>query len=262
MEQPMFGTRHILMLCISIILILTVTVILKKKQPKLRHVNKALLYVGIISELVKVLCYTVVNEEKFGGYLPKSDLPFHLCSVQILFFLILNLTSKEQVKRVLYAFMFPTCLIGGFAALLLPTHSARNMWVITGQYFLYHTAIIIFALYLIITKELRFSVKDYLNALKMLLLFFFVSVYLNSWVSDYVQDINFMYVIKPPMDGLPFLNKDNGWLSYIFRYACLAVVCVTACYIRPIVSAIRNGKCEAGGESATKTGEQETGCSD
>ena len=50
--------------------------------------------------------------------------------------------------------MIPSCLIGGIAALLIPTDSARNgMWIITVQYFGYHAAISIFAMYLLTNKE-------------------------------------------------------------------------------------------------------------
>ena len=108
------------------------------------------------------------------------------------------------------------------------------MPVVTVQYFLYHASIIVYAVYLYLTKEICFEVKDYGSALLMLYGCFFVSIYLNSWINDYSHPINFMYVVAPPKEGLPYLNKDNGWLSYILRYAFLAVVCVTACYVKPI----------------------------
>ena len=42
--------------------------------------------------------------------------------------------------------MVPSCLIGGAAALLIPTTSAMNYWIITFQYFIYHIMIIVFAI--------------------------------------------------------------------------------------------------------------------
>ena len=63
--------------------------------------------------------------------------------------------------------------------------------------------------------------------------------YINSILYDGVSDINFMYVVNPPEDNLPYLNKDNGWLSYIIRYALLAVLCVSMCYIKPIILKIK-----------------------
>ena len=51
-----------------------------------------------------------------------------------------------------------------------------------------------------------------------------------------------MYVVGPPVDGLPFLNKDHGWLVYILRYSLLAVTAVTICYIKPIINFFKSLK--------------------
>lgn len=235
----MFGTKHIIILVFCAIYFACAVFALKKRKPSLKTVTKILLCVGAVSETLKVCSYVVANEEKLGGYLPKTDLPFHLCSIQIIFMIILTLTQSERVKRVLYSFMLPTCLIGGFAALMLPTSSSLNMPVITVQYFLYHTSIIIFAVYLYMTDEIKFRFGDYISCLLVLYTFFFISIYLNGWVNDYINGINFMYVVNPPVSGLPYLNKNHGWLVYIVHYALLAVFCITACYIRPIIRKIK-----------------------
>ena len=68
----------------------------------------------------------------------------------------------------------------------------------------------------------------------------FFAIYINSIVYDGSDKINFMYVVSPPQEGLLWLNEDQGWLVYITRYAILVVACVTLCYIRPIVKALRS----------------------
>lgn len=234
----MFGTKHLIILAICLVYIVVALFLLSKKKPSLKTVLRVLLTIGIFSETLKIGSYIVVNEPTYGGYLPKTDLPFHLCSIQIIFMLILVLSENEKLKRVLYAFVLPTCLIGGVAALLIPTSSSLTMPIITVQYFLYHSSIVIFAVFLYMTEEIHFTVKDYVSSLLMLYGFFFVAIYLNSLVNDYSHPINFMYVVAPPMEGLPYLNKDNGWLSYILRYTLLAVVCVTGCYAKPIFKAL------------------------
>lgn len=234
----MFGTKHVIFLAICTGYIIASLYLLNKKKPSLKAVLRMLLGIGIVSETLKIASYITVNEASYGGYLPKTDLPFHLCSVQIIFMLILVLSENEKLKRILYAFMLPTCLIGGMAALLIPTSSSLSMPVITVQYFLYHASIFIYAVYLYMTEEIHFEVKDYVSALLMLYGFFFVAIYLNSWVNDYSHPINFMYVVAPPIEGLPYLNKENGWLSYILRYALLAIVCVTACYSVPLYKSL------------------------
>lgn len=206
-----------------------------------KNVCKTMFFMGIVSEIVKIFYYIIANEDKLHGLLPKNDLPFHLCSIQIIFFAVLYLSQNDKLKRFLLGFMRPSCLFGGIAAILIATGSSRNgSWVITTQYFLYHVMLIVFSLYLYTSKELQFTLKDYFNCLKFLLVLLFFSVYINSIVSDASVTTNFMYVVQPPQDGLPYLNDDNGWLSYIIRYAVLITVCITLSYIRPIVFAIKN----------------------
>ncbi len=235
----MYGTKHLIILAVCLLYIIGVSLLLQKKQVPLKIAVRLLLGVGIISESLKVCSYIIKNEAEMGGYLPKTDLPFHLCSVQILFMILLVLSENEKLKRVLIAFMLPTCLVGGAAALLLPTSSSLNMPVVTVQYFLYHSSIIVFSLYLYRSPEVRFTFRDYISALLMLFGVFFAAIYINSALNDYQNNINFMYVVKPPMEGLPYLNNDKGWLVYILRYALLAVAAVSACYCRPILAKIR-----------------------
>jgi len=70
----------------------------------------------------------------------------------------------------------------------------------------------------------------------------FGAMYINSILYDGVSKINFMYVASPPMDGLPFLNENHGWLVYIAHYGCLVLFCVTACYAKVIFKALTKKK--------------------
>jgi len=235
----MFGTLHIIMLVVCTIYIVVAVLLLKKFKTPLKYVLRGLLIIGIFSETIKTFTYILMNEDKLGGFLPKTDLPFHLCSIQLIFFLILNLSESPKVRQTLFSFMLPTCLIGGIAALLIPTSSSLNMWMITIQYFLYHASIIIYAINLIHSDEVKFTINDYFRTLAMMYCIFILAIYLNSWVNDYVNNINFMYVVNPPVSGLPFLNKDHGWLVYIVHYASLAFFMLTICYIKPIINKVK-----------------------
>lgn len=232
--HALFGTKHIILIIVSIILIVLGSVLLRKL--KFQTMCKLMFYIGIISETIKVFYYIIQNEATYGGYLPKSDLPFHLCSIQIIFFAIICYMNSEKNKRFIISFMLPSCLIGGFAAILIATTTARNgFWIITAQYFGYHAALVVFAVYLLVSKEITFTIKDYVSCLKFLVLIMFFAFYINSIVYDGSKDINFMYVASPPQEGLPFLNEEKGWLVYILRYAALVLFSVTICYIKPII---------------------------
>ena len=247
----MFGTKHLIILAICAVLF-TAAFIFSKKI-KYETLVKVMLYVGIISETIKIFYYTYANEATHGGILPKTDLPFHLCSIQILFIVVLNVSQNEKLKDMLKSFMMPSCLIGGLAALLIPTNSALNGNIIlTIQYFGYHVAIMVFALYLMTSKENAPTLKGYFACLKMLLILMFVAFYINSIVYDYESNINFMYVAGPPQEGLPYLNEDSGWLVYIIRYAILVIGAVTLFYIKPIVLAIKEKVNAIKSKSTTK----------
>lgn len=237
-NNDLFHFKHIVLIAVSLAVIVAGTIVTRRF--KIKTMYRILMGVGIVSETVKVFSYVLMNEDRLGGYLPKTDLPFHLCSVQLIFIFILNFSKNEKIKKLLHAFMYPTCLIGGAMALLIATSSSRSNWFITVQYFTYHSVIIIFALYLLMHE--RFTVKDYARCLAFLGFMGMAAIYVNSILYDGVSDINFMYVIHPPVSGIPLFNTDHGWLVYIIEYAVIAVAAVTACYGKPIVKALFSGK--------------------
>ncbi|MBE7080392.1 MAG: hypothetical protein E7371_04055 [Clostridiales bacterium] len=237
-NNPLFGLKHFVCIGLCIVLIAALFLLLRKKS--FRTMCGVFFYCGIVSEIVKIFYYSHTNEAKYGGILPKTDLPFHLCSIQIIFITILYLFHNEKLNRFLLSFMRPSCLFGGIAAILIPTASARNGgWIITTQYFGYHAILVVFSLYLYASKEIEFKLSDYLNCLKFLLVLMFFAFYINSILYDGTTEMNFMYVISPPQDGLPFLNKNQGWFVYVLKYATLIITCVTLSYIVPIVKSIK-----------------------
>lgn len=236
--HSMFGGKHLLILGVSLILVIVGT-LYARKWP-LEKLAKRLLAVGVVSEFIKVFYYTIANEATHGGILPKTDLPFHLCSIQILFIFIVVYASNPKLKELLLSFMIPSCLFGGIAALLIPTDSSLNGgWILSLQYFGYHVAIVIFAVVLLGGNQLKLTVRHYVNCIKFLMGLMLFAVYINSIVYDGVSNINFMYVASPPKSGLPFLTEEYGWLVYVVHYVSLILFCVTLCYIKPILAALR-----------------------
>ena len=233
-----YGSLHIICLLLSVATIILATIFLRKID--IAKSIRIMLIIGIISEILKVGTYIIINEDTLNGYLPKTDLPFHLCSIQIIFLVILTLTKNESLKRLLFSFMIPTCLIGGFAALMIPTSSSLNVGVITVQYFMYHSAIMWFALKLLLSKEFTLTISDYFKSLIFLLAIGMIAIYINSILNDYVHNINFMYVVNPPADNLPILNKNHGWLVYILSYGAIAVIAISVFYIKPFITYFKN----------------------
>ncbi len=236
--HTIFGTKHLILMAITAAVI--VAGYFAARKWSLEALVKRLLLVGIASEIIKVFYYIITNEAEYGGILPKTDLPFHLCSIQILFAAVVVFSSSQKVKELLLSFMIPSCLFGGIAAILIATSSSLNgLPILTVQYFGYHAAIVIFALVLLTSGAMKLTVKHYFNCLKFLIGLMLFSVYINSILYDGVSNINFMYVASPPQSGLPFLNEDHGWLVYIVHYGFTVVLAVTLCYCKPIWAAIR-----------------------
>ena len=237
LSVKLFGTEHLILVAVSYVLLALGAYFTRKV--KLSTMIKSLFIIGICSEIIKVFYFIIANEDKLHGYLPKTDLPFHLCSIQIIFITILYFSKNEKLKRLLMSFMIPSCLFGSIFAILIATDSARGMGIITFQYFTYHIAIGIFAIRLLLDKEMKWNFKDYLHSLALLGLFGFLSIYINSILYDGESNIIFMYTVKAPQEGLPFLNTDHGWLVYICHYGLLAVTMISLVYIKPIIDAIR-----------------------
>lgn len=241
--HSLFGSKHLILIGISLAVIVLCTVLTRKWT--LEQLCKVLFPIGIVSELIKVFYYIIANEATYGGILPKTDLPFHLCSIQILFVAILRFSGSDKVRRVLYSFMLPSCLFGGLAAIAIATGSSLNgMPILSVQYFGYHSALVVFALQLLRSKQWQRDISDYFNCLKFLGVLMFAAFYINSMLYDGSANVNFMYVVSPPASGLPFLNEDHGWLVYIVHYAALVLVCVTGCYAGPILRALKRKPAE------------------
>lgn len=236
--HALFGTKHLILIGICAAFIVAGYFLTRKWG--LKRLIRTLFHIGVASELIKVFYYILSNEATYGGILPKTDLPFHLCSIQILFVILLRFSRSRRLKEVLLSFMMPSCLLGGIAAVLIATTSSLNgTWILTLQYFGYHCAIAIFGLALLTSGVMKLTIKHYFICLKFLVGLMLFAIYINSILYDGNANINFMYVASPPQEGLPWLNEEQGWLVYISRYAILVVGCVTICYLKPIIAAIK-----------------------
>ena len=167
----MFSLKHIIIL---IVCTAYIVMYLKGKQASLKKVLHRLLGVGILSETLKIITYIIINEDEYGGYLPKTNPP-----------------HRRSGRAAHTDFII---------------HQQRDH----GPEFLYHSSIVTYAIFLYETDEISFTLRDYRNCLLMLYAFFFVAICLNGWANDYSHPVNFMYVVNPPVEGLPLLTKKYG----------------------------------------------------
>lgn len=213
----MFTLEHFIWLAICIVIVAVMLITYKKFNLSFDAVLNIMLIVSACSEVTKTLCnMQAAPKGETGFILDPSDLPFHLCSLQIFFMFGLKfLVKSEQTKQKLLGFMAPTMLIGATMALFIPTVGVKFNVVQVYQYFIYHAFLIFFGIYIIKEKLVNWTWKGYFLNLAYLGCLAIVVTWINSVLQGVNPKVNFMYLVRPPMDNLPLLNLNNGWGAYM-----------------------------------------------
>ena len=74
-------------------------------------------------------------------------------------------------------------------------------------------------------KKARFGGRIFLRNIGILLFLVLIALYVNSALSVY--GTNFMFLVRPPLEGLPYLNLNRGWHVYFLRVVALGIVLLT-----------------------------------
>ncbi len=244
MQQPvkkdlliMFSSQHFIWLAIAAAVAVGMLVCYKKCKLSFDTVLNIMLVISVVSEVTKILSNLEPSGHSEGGLvLDPGDLPFHLCSIQIFFMFALKFILRSgSAKEKLLAFMCPTMIIGAVCALLIPTVGTSFAKPQVYQYFIYHASLIFFAIYIICERLVKWSLVSYLRNLGYLGMCALLCTWINSALIKSVNKINFMYLVRPPMENLPILNLDNGWLAYFLTLVGLAVSLLALFHIAVIL---------------------------
>ena len=245
------GTNHFIFLGICIVIVVTSLIIFKKKNVSFNTVLNIMLVVAVLSELIKIGEYIepYTNEvgKVIGVYFRKEGLPFHLCSIQIIFLFIVRICKEGSFKNKLLAFQYPTAFLGALLALMLATITIEFDRPLAWQYFLYHACLLVYGIYIPMSKVVKIDTKMFLNTCVCLIGLFLVSIYINGLIAVPSQDVInsagevigqtegmyvwFFYSTKPPIENLPILNLDNGWFVYILSILAIGIIAVTLVHI-------------------------------
>lgn len=238
----MFTTPHFIWLAISVVIIVGMFLIKNKFNLSFNAILNIMLVMSIASEVTKILCNMMdAPDGRTGKILDPGDLPFHLCSIQIFLMFILKFFIKsESGKQKMLAFMCPTMIIGAVIALFIPTIGVEFTVVQVYQYFIYHAFLIFFASYILKEKLVDWQWSDYPRNLAFLGGFALLCMWINSALSGVLPRVNFMYLVRPPMENLPILNLNNGWAVYFITLIVLAVVLIGLFHL--IVMLVKNKK--------------------
>ena len=246
----MFTIRHFIWIAICIVLIILFLSLYEKKKPDLQTVLTYCSWVCIASELVKI--FSVIrmvpstNGTVMYPYIEMNHLPLHLCSIQILLIFYTRYTKNRAMRESILAFMYPSCLLGATAALLMPSIFRTSISVeqafthpLSYQTFLYHTMLIILAVCIARSGEIHWQWKHVFNTFRIAAIAGIVSVYVNSMLASptYVDGklvsvdfwTNFMFTYDNPL-GIP-MTKITHWYLYLVILCAAVAVLVILCFL-------------------------------
>lgn len=230
----MFTGKHFIWLVISGLIIVLHIVLNKKFKFSYKTNLIALFVVAVAGEVMKVMLNmeSVVGPtfETSGTYLNYESLPFHLCTIQIVFIVALMFfIKKDSTKDTILGFMVPSMGVGATLSLLIPTEGVLFTSPQVYQYFIYHAYIIGFAIYLLTSRTVIITYKVMLKNIVLILVFGFLSLYINGILVD--GRTNFMFVVRPPMENLPILNLNQGWHMYFVKLILTTIVLMLAFHL-------------------------------
>ena len=241
----MFTLNHFVWLAISFIIIGVTTTLLLKNKPDISKVLSYACVGAVLSEITRAFSLMHLIPSSDGStmtpFLELHNLPFHLCSVQVLLIFFTKFAREGKVRTAILAFMYPTCAAGAFIALFIPIIFTDDISVtqafthpIAYQYFLWHSMLVILGVYIAASKQVDIRRVHCFTTIGILGGMALISIYLNSWMSmvtyrngevvsvDYTP--NFFFTYKPP---IPF-EFTAIWQWYVYFAILLTVVCIFA----------------------------------
>ena len=235
----MFSVNHFIWIAICIVLVVALSVVSVKFKFTFKTATIIICCVIGVSEIAKIM-YSMVPAKGGGMVISAGALPFHLCSTLIFAFAYLMFSKNEKTKEVVKSFVVPAGILGGILAILIPTSGTGFAAIQTYQCFIYHAAILWYGVYLIATKQVNLGLRAYLRNLIIFALLAVLMIWINGALQVY--QTNFFFIVKPPVDGLPIINLNNGWYAYFFTLVAIAVVLVGIVHLPSIIKEFKNRK--------------------
>ena len=246
----MFTVRHFIWIAICCVFIAYLLWMYFRKRPTLQQVLTSACWVCVASELIKVFSVIKMVPSTNGAimypYIEMNHMPLHLCSIQILLIFFVRFTSNQKLRENVLAFMYPSCLLGAIAAILMPSIFRTSVPVekafihpLAYQTFLYHAMLIVLAICIARSGEIHWEKKHLRNTLIITYTAAFISLYVNSMLASptYVDGKlvsvdfwpNFMFTYDNPL-GIK-MTEIWHWYLYLVILAVVATALVVLLYI-------------------------------
>lgn len=239
-QDGLFKGNHLILLLLSLIIILLYILINKKYKLSFKTNLTFIFFVVLVNEIFKVFIGMETTDDGTYYYHPEN-LPFHLCGFQ--FFLVTALmffVKNANTKQKILGFMSPSMCIGALIAMFIPSDGTSLTDVQVYRFFIYHAALVAFGFYLVLFNQVKITFKVYLRNLMYLATFALFCMWLNGVLIDF--DVNYLFLSKPPVEGLPILNLNNGYWTYLFTLMGIAIILLTFFHVPFILSNIKHKK--------------------
>ena len=224
----MFTPNHVIWLGLCALGIVLGLAAAEKNNISAKTAGTVMCAISVFSESCKMMTHMLPSPQ--GGFaLDPNALPFHLCSMQIFIVFFITFAKPSPLREKVVSFSVPAALLGGIMAMLIPTDGVDFRDPLAYQCFIFHAGLVWLALYFIRTRQVDMGRKAYGRNLLILLGLAGLMIYVNGALFAY--GTNFMFLTRPPMEGLPILNLDHGWYGYFLSLAALAVVLMTLAHL-------------------------------
>lgn len=229
-----FSAPHIIIFAVLISCAVFLAFFLSRKSGFTKKVIWACAAIGFLCEMERMIFFM---EKTINGFrLPPDFLPFNLCQFQVILIFILAFSENIHKKKLLLSFMYPSLTGGAFIGILIPAavnfHGLFDIGLY--RYFFFHAMLLFLGLYLFLTKPIQYTIKEYFTGF----FFSFTTQIFGVWINAFFgwdPDVNHMFVVRPPLEGLPILNLNKGWPFYMLQMFWIGALLVTLCYLPVII---------------------------
>ena len=88
------------------------------------------------------------------------------------------------------------------------------------------------------TQDIDLGIKVWLRNIFVLFVMSIIMIWVNGALKSY--DTNFWFVVRPPQDGLPLLNLDNGWYVYYLTLLGIGLISATLVHFPFMLKEMKN----------------------
>ena len=233
----MFAGTHFAWLAITIAMVAILTFCSVKFKFKFKSVMLAAIIVCIVCIIERIVTGIIpadINGDVSWGYIVnQTEIPLHLCSIMVFAYIALYFLKDGKVKDTIKSFVAVIGIMGAVVACLIPTQGTGFANPNTYEYFIYHAALIWIGLYLLITKQASMKLSAYLRNLLVVGSLVLIMLFVDSALSVY--HVNYFFLVRPPMENLPILNLDHGWIVYFITIIGFGLLAITLFHLPAII---------------------------